>query len=130
MNAGPQSIAASTYTYAKLDGEYWDTLGEFNLSTNLFTALATGKYLVCFSGVIEQLASGKGVETRFAINGGTGLQGYGTWYSSGEYGIQITISEIVALSAGNTLGVLILHSDTTARNLARYYTKLSIVKVQ
>lgn len=109
LSASAQTISTGTATKVTLDGETYDTRGEFDSTTNYrFTATYAGKYLVTGSIDYNNPADAKLYALYFYVNG-TAVSKYST-NASQTGGINITFTDILSLSANDYVEMYTEHN--------------------
>ena len=107
---GNQVVSGNTVVLVKMNNEFWDELGEFNPSTYLFTAQATGRYEYFLRHVAYgDIASGDAAFVRISKNGAPVAVGQilGDMIICGPYisASHPCLAGIVQLNAGDNVGL-------------------------
>jgi flagellar basal body rod protein FlgF len=107
-----QSIANNTNTKIGFNGELYDPNGDFNTSTNKFTAPEAGKYLIITQVRFNSGTYGYTGTTRIYINGSHTVSGVSTSTNGG--GINVPLSKILELASSDYIEIYAEHNQGTS----------------
>ncbi|MFZ2148841.1 MAG: hypothetical protein WAV28_16630 [Sedimentisphaerales bacterium] len=110
-----QSIPAGVITQVDFDTKIIDIKNEFDLTTNLFTAVSPGDYLLIVCAKLAAIDNTKRVGIYPVFNGV--IQEEINFMASATSSIGAAGSLICTLAAGNTLELEVWHNCTSAKNL-------------
>jgi len=106
MSTDHLNLTSGTYTLMEVDTELFDVGSNFNTSTHLFTAPATGYYFIRWSTEFENVVADKRYVAAIALNGSTAsFYGYAIDHSGITTSFQVQGSGIFSLTSGDTIGL-------------------------
>jgi len=103
-----QNIDANTDTLVNLTTENYDGDGEF--SSNVFTATTAGYYLVAVQALLEDLDDAERLQVFIKVNATTEWSRNASWCSKADSYTRVTLTDIVYLGAGQTVGMYVRHN--------------------
>jgi|SRR3990167_3829225 len=110
--AGSQSLVGTTSTLVQFNTENFDTGSNYDNATYLFTAPVTGYYQVTGQVILSSLPADTAIILRFNRNSGT-IVTEAKDYANITSNYSTTISDLVQLTAADTLGLYIEHLGGT-----------------
>ena len=119
-----QGVNDGGWQQIELDTTEFDSLGEFDVTTNAFTVKNSGYYQVNGCVTIVDLTDGKEFVMAIRVNG---VQKLGYYTTAGKtWSISTATSGVLYLATGDVLTLWAAHFDTTTRNTGPAYTWFDI----
>lgn len=129
-----QAISGNTRTKVQLDTELFDTLSEFDSTTNYdFIPVAAGKYLISASATLDNVADGDQLIMEVYVNYVAEVTGREIWAyteASGANAYTLAASKVLNLSAGDKVTMYVIDTISGCNIVGfKYSTYLTAIKL-
>ena len=126
-------IASDTYVKALFQTEHFDSDGAYDASTSTFTVPSGkgGKYQVNGGVSVDDINGSTYVVIALYIDGSqaTGFQRAFVWSPSADKIVTARFSNVISLTAGQTVNIYVLHSSTGTQSSENYCNYFSMFKL-